>query len=186
VILVSVLPVAPRLLTVAEYLALGEPESGYTELVEGRVVASPSASRRHNRACFEAAVQLRAQVPAHLEVLMDTDVDLQLAPADAPGFVRRPDILVAQRGTDFLTARDIVLVVEIVSPGSVRTDNVVKRSEYADAGIQHYWIVDIIEPVSLLACHLAGNFGYADGGAVTRLFEASEPFPVQLELDALR
>ena len=30
VILVSVLPVAPRLLTVAEYLALGEPESGYT------------------------------------------------------------------------------------------------------------------------------------------------------------
>ncbi len=34
----NVLPVTPRLLTVAEYLTLGEPESGYTELVEGRVI----------------------------------------------------------------------------------------------------------------------------------------------------
>jgi len=183
---VSVLPGAPRLLTVVEYLALGEPESGYTELVEGRVVASPSASRRHNRACFEAAVQLRAQVPPHLEVLMDTDVDLQLAPADAPGFVRRPDIVVAHRGTDLLTARDVVLVVEFVSPGSVRTDNIVKRGEYADAGIMHYWIVDVTEPVSLLACHLAGSFGYVDSGAVTGVFEAGAPFAARIDLDALR
>jgi Uma2 family endonuclease len=185
VILVSVLPVAQRLLTVAGYLALGEPESGYTELVEGRAVASPSASRQHNRCCFEAAVQLRAQVPPHLEVLMDTDVDLQLAPADAPGFVRRPDILVARRGTDLLSARDVVLVVEVVSPGSVRTDDIIKRSEYADAGIRHYWIVDLTEPVSVLACHLAGSFGYADSGAVTGAFEAGEPFPVRLDLDSL-
>jgi Uma2 family endonuclease len=30
------------------------------------------------------------------------------------------------------------LVVEIVSPGSHRTDHVIKRGEYADAGIPHY------------------------------------------------
>lgn len=181
----TVLPAVSRLLTVAEYLALGEPESGYTELVEGRVVASPSAARRHNRACFEAAVQLRDQIPEHLEVLMDTDVDLQLAPADAPGFVRRPDILVARRGPDTLTARAVVLAIEVVSPGSVRTDNIVKRSEYADAGIRHYWILDVAEPVSLLACHLAGSFGYADSGAVTGVFETTGPFPVRLDLAAL-
>ena len=54
----SVLPVTPRLLTVAEYLTLGEPESGYMELVEGRLVASPSASREHNRGAFRLANQL--------------------------------------------------------------------------------------------------------------------------------
>ena len=80
----------------------------------------------------------------------------------------------------------MLLVVEVVSPGSTRTDHVLKRSEYADAGIPHYWIVDPSEPVSLLACHQAGEFGYVDGGAVTGTFAASEPFPVEIDLDSLR
>jgi hypothetical protein len=42
------------------------------------------------------------------------------------------------------------------------------------------------EPVSLLACHPAGEFGYADGGAVTGTFTAVEPFPVEIDLDGLR
>jgi Uma2 family endonuclease len=182
---VSVLPVSPRLLTVAEYLTLGEPDSGYTELVEGRVVASPSASREHNRGAFRLANQLEAQLPDHLEVLLDIDVDLQLTSPDEPGFVRRPDVVVARHGKGLIAARDVVLVVEIVSPGSVRTDNLVKRSEYADAGIPHYWIVDIAGPVSLIACHLAGSFGYADAGAVIGVFQTSEPFAVRIDLDAL-
>jgi hypothetical protein len=93
--------------------------------------------------------------------------------------------VVARHGKGLIAARDVVLVVEIVSPGSVRTDNLVKRSEYADAGIPHYWIVDIAGPVSLIACHLADSFGYADAGAVTGEFQTSEPFPVRIDLDAL-
>jgi Putative restriction endonuclease len=64
----------------------------------------------------------------------------------------------------------VLVVVEVVSPGSARTDHVHKRGEYADAGIPHYCIVDITKPLSLLACHLAGEFGYADGGTVTGRF----------------
>ena len=45
--------------------------------------------------------------------------------------------------------------------------------------------MDITEPVSLLACHLPGEFGYADGGAVTGRFTATEPFAVEIDLDAL-
>jgi Uma2 family endonuclease len=37
---------------------------------------------------------------------------------------------------------DVVLVVEIVSPGSRRMDHVMKLHEYAKAGIENYWIVD--------------------------------------------
>ena len=54
-------------------------------------------------------------------------------------------------------------MAEFVSPGSKPTDHVAKRADYADAGIPHYWIVDLDEPVSLIACHLAGEFGYVDG-----------------------
>ena len=87
-----------------------------------------------------------------------------------------------------LRASEVVLAVEIVSPGSERTDHTVKHLEYADAGIPHYWIVDLGEPgdrVTLTAHHLAGEFGYADAGPVDGVFAATEPFPVRIDLDAL-
>jgi Uma2 family endonuclease len=180
-------------LTVAEYLAIGEVEPGYTELAEGRLELSPSPKRRHSRACSVLWVMLDGQVPQEFEVVEDIDVDLQFAPPDGPGTVRRPDLIVARRAAaervdregEVYRASDVVLAVEVVSPGSRRLDRRVKRDEYADAGIPHYWIVDLDEPVSLLACHLAGEFGYADGGAATGAFRAMEPFPVEIDLDAL-
>ena len=72
-----------------------------------------------------------------------------------------------------------------MSLGSRRTDHVAKRADYADAGIPHYWIVDLDDPISLVACHLGGELGYVDGGAVSGVFITSSPFPVRLELDAL-
>ena len=77
------------------------------------------------------------------------------------------------------------MVVEIVSPGPKRTDYKTKHLEYADAGIPHYWIVDITEPVSLVECHLAGEFGYQDRDAVTGEFRTDLPFPFTLRLDQL-
>lgn len=42
-------PLAPRrLLTVSQYLELGEIEPGYSELVEGRVISTPSPMANHN------------------------------------------------------------------------------------------------------------------------------------------
>jgi hypothetical protein len=84
-----------------------------------------------------------------------------------------------------LRASDVLVVVELVSPSARRTDHVVKRGEYADAGIPHYLIVDLAEPASLLACHLAGEFGYADGAAATGTFATTTPFAVEIDLGAL-
>jgi Uma2 family endonuclease len=191
---VTIQPVAPpHLLTVAEYLEIGEIELGYSELVEGRLLMSPSPAPDHNRAAFRMAMQLERNLPAGVEVIPDMDVDLELAPSDAPGTVRRPDLVVVQQDARLRVRRDggviraseVLVVVELLSPGSRRTDYVHKRGEYADAGILHYWIVDIAEPVSLLACHLAGEFDYADGGTVTGTFTATAPFPVEIDLDAL-
>ena len=190
---VSVPSREPRLLTVAEYLARGETELGYDELVEGRVVMSPSPVPDHNNAVVEALIQLRPQLPPELEVLLDLDVNLELAPPDAPGFTRRPDLIVARRSArervrregGIIRAAEVVVVAEFVSPGSRRTDHVAKRADYADAGIPHYWIVDLDDPISVVACHLGGELGYVDGGAVSGVFTTSSPFPVRLELDAL-
>lgn len=184
----------PHPLTIAEYLTIGEIEPGYTELVEGSIVMSPSPVPRHSRAQIRLTGQLNAQLPDDLEALPEIDVDLALSGPDGPGWSRRPDIVVARRTAyervdregGVLTTTDVVLAIEIVSPGSRRTDHVTKRGEYADAGIAHYWIVDLGDPVSLLPCHLAGEFGYADGGVVTGRHAATAPFRVDLDLDALR
>lgn len=107
--------------------------------------------------------------------------------------VRRPDLVVVDykaidrvdRDGGLLGASDALVIVEITSPGSRRLDHVVKRHEYADAGIGYYWIVDLDEPVTLLDYHLADTLGYADGGSITGTFTTTAPCPIRLELDRL-
>jgi len=178
----------PRLLTVTEYLALGEVEPGYTELFEGRVLLTPTPSVQHARALTGLWSQLRPQLPAGFEGITGVDVDLELAPADAPGFSRRPDLVVVRHdaGRDDVIVRvsEVVVAVEIASSASQRTDRVAKRSDYAAAGIPHYWIVDL-DPLSVLECRLGADGAYADQGAVTGAFRTLEPFAIEVDLDAL-
>ncbi len=188
------LPEPPgHLLTIAEYAALGEDDQYRWELQEGNLVMSPSPTPRHMLASGELREQLKPQLPGSLLVIQDVDLDLQLAPSDHPGLSRRPDLVVVdQVAVDrvdaeggLLRACEVHLVVEIVSAGSRRMDHVVKRGEYADAGIPHYWIVDLDQPVTLLACHLAGQFGYQDGGSVAGVVTIREPYEFTIDLDQL-
>jgi Uma2 family endonuclease len=182
-----------HLLTIEEYAALGATEHGYTELIEGRLIMSPSPVPDHNNAALELAFALRPRLPETFEVQMDVDVDLQLAPADQPGSSRRPDLIVVQREArkrvrtegGMFCASEVLLAVEIVSPSSKRMDHVHKRNDYADAGIPNYWIVDIDEPISLTACRLTEQFGYQDDQVVTGTFRTDVPFPVEINLDRL-
>jgi Uma2 family endonuclease len=85
-----------------------------------------------------------------------------------------------------LRAGDIILAVEIHSPGTRRTDSVIKYHEYADAGIDHYWMVELDGRPTLAACHRAGEFGYADADPVQGTFTTDFPFLVRIDLDGLR
>ncbi|HEY0803409.1 MAG TPA: Uma2 family endonuclease, partial [Pseudonocardiaceae bacterium] len=165
----------------------------YTELQEGLLLVSPSPRAAHNIASGELFAQIRAQLPANLQVIQDIDIDLELVPEGDPGFVRRPDLIVVERAAvarsaaedRVIRASEAVLVVEIVSPGSRRMDHVIKRGEYADAGIPHYWIIDLDTPVSVVVCHLAGEFGYQDSMTATGTVKITDPFDLTVDLDQL-
>ena len=104
-----------------------------------------------------------------------------------PPTVRIPDIVITRKvGSERrLDRSDVLVAIEVVSPGSKLTDTVTKRSEYAEAGIDHYWIVELGPPVALTALHLAGEFGYQESPAVTGTFTTSASFPLRLDLDAV-
>lgn len=184
------LPAPPtRLLTIAEYAALGEIDPGYTELVEGRLLWSPGPGPCHQVALLGLAIQLGSQLRPDLEVVPAVDIDLRLAAPEEPGFSRRPDlVVVTPEAVDrvdldggMLHASEVHLVVEIVSPGSRRIDTTDKRRDYADAGIAHYWIVDITEPVSVVTCDLIRD----EDQRVTGTFSTREPFPLTVDLEHL-
>ena len=75
-------------------------------------------------------------------------------PGPAGDGARIPDLTVwstPQPRSVWLPLTDLLLVVEIVSPGSAVMDEVVKVREYATAGIPRYWMVerDVAQTVTL-------------------------------------
>jgi Uma2 family endonuclease len=183
----------PRLLTVAEFAALDEAPDGRYELQEGHIVMSPSPPPEHQLCQHQLQLQLHGQVPGHLKLVPAVGIDLEIVPPSRPGFVRIPDLVVVTAAEirrrreegGLLRAGEVVLAVEILSVGSQRTDRSIKHAEYADAGIPHYWLIDIDSRPALTACHLAGEFGYVDAAPVSGTFTADAPFPVRLDLDRL-
>ncbi|MGY1931599.1 Uma2 family endonuclease [Nocardia gipuzkoensis] len=86
------------------------------------------------------------------------EAELVVDPAQPPT-VRVPDVLVIRRkalADDLARVQpeDVKLAVEILSAGSRRTDRVTKFFEYAEVGIEYYWLIDLDEPVSLSAYRL--------------------------------
>ncbi len=180
-------------LTAAEYTALPDLE-GRFELQEGAIVVVASPVPDHQNCLVELAVQLRAQAPPSLRTLVGVDIDLELVPASGPGTVRVPDLVIITEASflrvrdegGLLRAADVQLALEIFSPSTRRTDTMIKRAEYADAGIGHYWMIDLRDGPTLTGCHLAGEFGYVGDTPVRGVFTSADPFPVRIDLDRLR
>ena len=73
---------------------------------------------------------------------------------------RSPDLIVwgkTQADGIWLPVTDVLLVVEIISPGSEATDTVAKRTEYAGAGIPQYWTVDQDPAQTVTMYHLEAD-----------------------------
>ncbi len=79
----------------------------------------------------------------------------------------------------------MLLVVEVVSPGSETTDRVVKRDQYAKAGIQFYWCVEeAATGVPLVYTHVLdqATSTYRDGEVLTGVLRVAAPFAVEVDL----
>jgi Uma2 family endonuclease len=175
-----------RLLTLEEWAQLPEAEGARVELVEGLVVMAPMPRFWHQSGSALLSVRLNEQLPPELSA----GPAIEVVVSDTPPTVRVPDVVVARSSaTDGNPARigaaDILLSVEVLSDGTRRVDRVLKFSEYADAGIPQYWIVDLGRPATLLAYTLVSGDYQLSGEHTGRVKLAVDGHPVMVDLDAL-
>jgi Uma2 family endonuclease len=115
---------------------------------------------------------------------------MEVVLADEPhATVRVPDLVVAptevtHTNPSRLKANDVILVIEVVSPGSVRIDNVTKLDEYAEAGIERYWIVDSDDPATI-AVHRLVDGAYRRCDETSETLRVETPIPLTVDVTTL-
>lgn len=175
-----------HLLSLAEWDSQPEdPERRY-ELVEGVLVMVPRPTTFHQFAITRLLRQLDPQIPEQLVLLPEVEI---VTDTRYPPSVRVPDLVIvpatAITGNPArLDADQVLLAVEVLSPGTVRTDRVTKAAEYADAGIGAYWIVDLDPPVTLTA-HILVDGAYEITAQGSGRLNLLNPVELALDLDQL-
>jgi Uma2 family endonuclease len=130
--------------TYEDYLQLPDDGNRY-EIIEGVLYVTNAPNSDHQFTVTEASAELRNFVKAHkLGQVLVAPFEVHLAARTRPV---QPDILFVRkerwpkgRVAYFSGAPD--LIVEVISPGSVRTDRVIKFTVYELAGVAEYWLAN--------------------------------------------
>ncbi|MFD0673906.1 Uma2 family endonuclease [Cohnella sp. GCM10027633] len=127
--------------TYEDYAKLPDNGNQY-EIVAGILELKPSASTTHQRISHRLTSVLTDSCEDEY-IILYAPMDVILSEQDT----RQPDILMIQRSRSGIVHEHAVvgppdLVVEIVSPTSVKRDRTMKLRTYAQFGVPEYWIVD--------------------------------------------
>jgi Uma2 family endonuclease len=153
------------------------------ELVDGVLLVSPAPSAAHQRAVKQLFRLLDPLVPSGMEVFF--------APFDyRPTRVRsvQPDLLVAASADvePWGISAPLLLVVEVLSPGSRVTDLATKRQVYEESGVGAYWLVDpLAATVTVLERDDAGALVEVARAEGDQPLTLTRPFPVTVVPAAL-
>lgn len=130
-------------LTYADYLKL--PDDGLRhEIIDGRHYVTPSPATRHQRISLRLSYLIQAYLETHpVGELFTAPFDVLLSNHD----IVEPDLLFLSAGrAHLLTSKNLQgppdLVVEILSPGTRRRDQGLKRNRYERLGVEEYWLID--------------------------------------------
>lgn len=150
------------------------------ELVDGALLVTPPPELRHDEAAMALRDLLRGGLPAQWRAMTAAGVHF-----DRRNY-RLPDVLVYERTASArgrLEPADLLLAVEVMSPGSISTDRVTKPAQYAAAGIPHFWRLEL-DPLLLVVHRLVGDTHVVVGSFDDRV-EVSDPLPLTFRLATL-
>ena len=130
-------------LTYVDYVGLPNDGKRY-EILDGELFVTPAPRPRHQQVSINLEFVLLQHIRGHrLGQILHAPIDLVLDPTT----VAQPDILFIRAGREaIISERGIEaapdLIVEILSPASMRQDRTTKATLYSRFGVAHYWIVD--------------------------------------------
>lgn len=152
--------------TSAQYLRLTNDSNWLIEFTNGELEILPFVTERHQEISGFLLLTLHSFLHPRGGTVLFAPLRLQVG-ADK---FREPDLLVLRDANDPRRQnaywRGADLVMEIVSPDNPERDTVVKRLDYAQAGIPEYWIVHP-EEETITVLRLAGD-EYAEHGVFHR------------------
>lgn len=160
--------------TLADYLALDEPDGPRYELSEGELIVSPSPTFRHNHVRDRLNACLYDFATLHKLGKVTSETDFQLGSAT----VRRPDVAFIlqehfqpeyERQIPIPIAPD--LVFEVVSEHDRPAELLVKTGQYLQAGTAEVW---------LLYPDAGEVHAYQPGATRPRVLGAAEPMTTAL------
>jgi len=167
-----------------DYFGLPEMPSK-VELVDGVLVVNPLSNAVHQRLVQRISILLERTCPSgDWEVFPGLNVRLW------PGHVRNPDVVVARAGATalYVPAVEMLLLVEITSPGNFRQDRIAKHGDYAAAGIPFYVRIDLEngpDAVEATLFELADAEYREVARSVEGMLRSSLPWPFEADLRAL-
>ena len=125
-----------------DYLWLTDSCNRFIEFTNGCIEKLPMPTDTHQGILSYLNDLFRAYIRPHGGIVRFSVLRLRVG----PGKFREPDLLLLQDANDerrsdrYWSGAD--LVVEVVSPDDPDRDYITKRTDYAEAGIPEYWIVD--------------------------------------------
>jgi Uma2 family endonuclease len=152
------LPARPLTLDDVAELADEDPDHRY-ELQEGNLLVMAPADDEHAEMIMRIGAWLIAGGYAG-RVLAAPGIRVGTSGRSPDVLVRR---LARTRRTVWIDPADVLLTVEIVSPGSVELDRHLKPIEYARAGVPHFWRIERDGPATV---HMFALGADADGTPV--------------------
>lgn len=180
--------VPDHLLTVEEWDALEETDvSKRFELVDGVVVVTPQPTPRHQLASRRLANALDGFLPDGLLAVHEVEIAIDLG---SPPTMRSPDVVVVpvekvRADPVRFDGADVVLAVEIISPGSRRVDRVMKKAEYEEVGIPSYWIIDPRADMERFVAYELRDGSYVEVVRGMGTLQVAQPVTMTLDVDAL-
>jgi len=133
------------------------------ELINGEHIMSPSPFTKHQRIVVNLTIVIGTFLRQHkIGQMFVAPMDVVLSDVD----VVEPDLLfIASEHASIVTEKHIMgvpdLVVEIISAGSRKTDEIIKRRLYEQYSVKEYWIVDPeLESVKVYRWH--GNMCHTE------------------------
>ena len=148
------------------------------ELTDGALTVSPSPTPIHQYVAGALMYLLAQACPDDLAVTQAVDVVFN------PQLTRIPDIQVVRRksfGQKRFAADEIVVAVELESPGSHVSDRATKPYIYGRYGVPHYWRFEF-DPFTLVRYERMDDGTYKEMVRSTEELNIAEPFPFRVAL----